>query len=143
MALEEVGYSSNTTRGIYIACCASVVRSTAALQRIEFYLSSLSMTIPAFMRTSPEGVTVTVFVTPRAKRTRFVGFHGDTPKIALAAPPVDGKANDALVSFFRAALGIPKASIEIVRGDASRTKVVLVRGVEAVQVAALFRGSPE
>ena len=94
------------------------------------------------MRISSEGVTVTVLVTPRAKRTQFVGFHGETPKVALAAPPVDGKANDELVSFLRACLGIPKASIEIVRGDASRIKVVLLRGVEAGQVAAIFGHSP-
>lgn len=62
---------------------------------------------PAYLRTTKDGLILEVVVAPRAKRSKFVGFHGGYPKIALAAPPIEGRANEELVSFLKRLPGIP------------------------------------
>ena len=76
-------------------------------------------------------VTISVRVQPRASRTELAGAHGDALKIRLAAPPVDGEANDECVRFLARALGVGRSSVEIVSGHTSKTKVVRVTGVTA------------
>jgi uncharacterized protein (TIGR00251 family) len=56
--------------------------------------------VPLYIRASGDALILEVVVTPRAKKTRMTGFHGGYPKIALAAQPVEGKANDELIGFF-------------------------------------------
>lgn len=80
----------------------------------------------------PGGVEISLHIQPRASRTEVVGAHGDALKIRLAAPPVDGEANDELVRFLAKTLGVPKSAILIVRGATGRRKVVRVGGVDAV-----------
>jgi uncharacterized protein (TIGR00251 family) len=72
---------------------------------------------------------VTVKVHPRAKRTRVAGRVGDAWKLDLAAPPVEGKANEACLRFFAGLAGVPQARVRIVLGLTSRTKVVEVEGI--------------
>jgi uncharacterized protein (TIGR00251 family) len=72
---------------------------------------------------------LTVKVHPRARRTALAGRLGDAWKLALAAPPVDGKANEECVRFFAELAGVPKSRVRIVSGSASRMKVVEVEGV--------------
>ncbi|MBZ5578337.1 MAG: DUF167 domain-containing protein [Acidobacteriia bacterium] len=72
---------------------------------------------------------VTVKVHPRAKRTALTGRLGDAYKLDLAAPPVDGKANEECVRFFAALSGVPRSSVRIVKGLTGRMKVVEVDGV--------------
>ena len=79
-------------------------------------------------------VTIAVKVIPRASKNRIVGIEGDAVKIRLNAPPVEGKANDALIAFLADALGMHRTQIEIVMGHTSRRKIVRVRGVGAQEV---------
>ena len=79
-------------------------------------------------------VTFAVKVIPRAGKNQIAGIEGDVVKIRLNAPPVEGKANDALIAFLADALGAHRAQIEIVIGYTSRHKVVRVRGVSAQEV---------
>lgn len=72
---------------------------------------------------------ITVKVHPRAKRTRLAGRHGDAWKLDLAAPPVDGKANEACVRFFAELAGVPQSRVRVMLGLTSRTKVVEIEGV--------------
>ena len=72
---------------------------------------------------------VTVKVHPRAKRTRVTGRLGDAWKLDLAAPPVDGKANEACVRFFADLARVPHSRVRIVLGLSSRTKVIELDGV--------------
>ena len=65
-------------------------------------------------------------VQPGAKRTEFAGMHGDRMKIRLAAPPVDGKANAALIEFLAQHYGVPRASVAIQAGFNSRMKRVTI-----------------
>jgi len=67
-----------------------------------------------------------VHVQPGARRTGVAGVHGAALKIALAAPPVDGKANAALRAFLAAAFDVPLARVTIVRGATSREKIVRI-----------------
>ncbi len=79
---------------------------------------------------------------PRAKKTRLMGFHGGYPKVALAAPPVEGRANQELVDFLRELLTLPSRSVEMLRGDTSRRKSVLLRGVTLEKIAQVIENAP-
>ena len=72
---------------------------------------------------------ITVRVHPRAKRTRVAGKLGDEYKLDLAAPPVDGKANQACIRFLAELAGVPASRVRIVLGLTSRTKVIEIEGV--------------
>lgn len=80
-------------------------------------------------------VRFAVHVQPRASRSEIVGMHGDALKIRLAAPPVDGAANDALVTLLAQAFAIPRRAVRILAGESSRAKLVELEGVtpEAVR----------
>lgn len=82
----------------------------------------------AWARAAPGGVVLEVLVQPRASRTRVVGEHDGRLKIQLAAPPVDGEANQELVGFLAAALGVRRADVAIERGETGRRKTVRVQG---------------
>ncbi|MBN1210432.1 MAG: DUF167 domain-containing protein [Myxococcaceae bacterium] len=93
---------------------------------------------PPWLKPVPEGVELAVLVQPRASRTRVVGVHDGLLKIQLAAPPVDGEANAALVEFLAKQLGIPKRQVVLVAGDASRRKRIVLHGVDAATVEAVM-----
>jgi uncharacterized protein (TIGR00251 family) len=81
-----------------------------------------------------EGVTVSLYVQPNAPKSEIIGEHNNSLKIKIKATPVEGKANDAIVEFFSDLLEIPKSRLEILRGDQSRLKILLVRGWTADQI---------
>jgi uncharacterized protein (TIGR00251 family) len=93
---------------------------------------------PPWLKALPDDVELAVLVQPRASRTRVVGEHDGLLKIQLAAPPVEGEANAALVEFLGKLLGVPRRQVELVSGDASRRKRVTVRGVDAARVEAVM-----
>jgi len=73
-------------------------------------------------------LVLTLHVQPGAKRTEVAGAHGAALKIRLAAPPVEGKANAALLRFLAEAFGVPARAVVLVRGGTSRHKVVRIEG---------------
>jgi uncharacterized protein (TIGR00251 family) len=85
-------------------------------------------------------VRIEVHVQPRASKTQLAGLHGGRLKIRLAAPPVDGAANVALVEFIAEKLGVAKSRVRVVAGVTSRQKVVEVDGVTEEVVAQRLRG---
>jgi uncharacterized protein (TIGR00251 family) len=84
-------------------------------------------------------VRISVYVQPRASKTEIAGMHGDALKIRLTAPPVDNAANAALIEFIAGKLGIPKGSVRVAAGAASRRKTVEIAGVTPDAVAAALR----
>jgi uncharacterized protein (TIGR00251 family) len=78
----------------------------------------------------PAEALIDVRVIPRAPRTRVDGTRGGALLIRLAAPPVDGAANDALIAFLSEALALPRRNIRIVSGEKSRDKRVAVEGID-------------
>jgi uncharacterized protein len=87
---------------------------------------------------SPGGVTFYVHVQPRASRDAIEGEHADALKIRLTAPPVDERANEALVQLLARRLNVPRAAVRIVSGEKSRRKRVTVTGVTREQVLGLI-----
>ncbi len=77
-------------------------------------------------------------IQPRASKTAVVGVHGDAYKIRLAAPPVDGAANDALCAFLAETFDISKSAVIIQSGHTGRRKRVLLKGVSSLQVTTAF-----
>ena len=86
------------------------------------------------IRDTPAGATFAVKVHPRAKKNAITGEVGDALKLALTAPPVDGKANQACVEFFAKLLNVPRSSVTIAAGQTSRNKVIRVAGISAEEL---------
>ena len=77
-------------------------------------------------RKTKEGWLISVHAQPGAKKSAVAGLHGDALKIRIAAPPVEGKANDALAAFVAKAIGVPRRAVSIVKGESSREKLLLI-----------------
>ncbi len=82
-------------------------------------------------------ITLTLHIQPGAKKTEIAGRHGDALKIRLAAPPVDGKANEALIRYIAEQLKLPKSAVSLKSGQTSRQKVLEVVGAELAAVISL------
>ncbi|MGO9775606.1 MAG: DUF167 domain-containing protein [Terracidiphilus sp.] len=90
------------------------------------------------LRSTASGVTLAVRAQPGAKKTAITGVYGEGPaaqlKIAVHAPPLEGRANQALIAFLAETFAVPKNAVELVSGELSRSKVILLRGVTLEQV---------
>jgi hypothetical protein len=86
------------------------------------------------IRQTSSGVSFGVKLQPKASKTAIIGELGGALKISVNAPPVDGKANEALVWFVAELLKVPRSSVTIAAGTSSRNKVIRVEGVTADQV---------
>jgi uncharacterized protein (TIGR00251 family) len=82
---------------------------------------------PNWYRRDGENITLTLHVQPGAKRNEIAGLHGDALKIRLAAPPIEGRANEALLKFIAKLFDVPLRQVELKRGEQSRHKVILVQ----------------
>lgn len=89
-----------------------------------------------WLKADGDGVILNLHIQPGAKKTEIVGLHGDALKIRLAAPPVDGKANAALVAFIAAKVGAGRTAVEVISGLTSRAKRVRVAGISPQVVMA-------
>ena len=89
------------------------------------------------LREGAAGVTLAVRAQPGAKKTAINGVYGEGAeaqlKIAVHAPPLEGRANAALITFLAETFSVPKNAIELVNGELSRSKVFLLRGVSRAQ----------
>jgi uncharacterized protein len=96
------------------------------------------------IRETKDGVTLAVRAQPGAKKTAIVGVYGEGAaaqlKIAVQAPPVEGRANDALIEFLAARFGIARRDVVLVSGESSRSKTFLLRGVRAPEITNKFAG---
>ncbi len=81
------------------------------------------------------GVRIAVHVQPRASKSELVGLHGDAIRVRLAAAPVDGAANAALVDFLADVLRVSRADVAVVAGLTARRKAVTVRGLTPAEAA--------
>jgi hypothetical protein len=86
-----------------------------------------------------QAVSIGVYVQPRASKTELAGMHDGLVRIRLAAPPVDGAGNAALVVFIAGKLGVAKSRVQVVSGLTGRRKVVRIEGVTAEAVAAALQ----
>jgi hypothetical protein len=79
-----------------------------------------------------------VHVVPRAAATAVAGRHGDAIKIRIAAPPVDGAANDELIRFLSERLHVPRRTITIAAGQTGKRKTVLIDGLDSARAVHLL-----
>jgi uncharacterized protein (TIGR00251 family) len=92
------------------------------------------------IRQTSAGVELDVRVIPRAKRTEAAGLRNGALLVRLAAPPVDGAANTALVAFLASTLGVPSRAVQLLSGERGRQKRILIAGAVVAQVeSALLR----
>jgi hypothetical protein len=87
------------------------------------------------------GATFAIKVHPRAKKDEIAGEIGEALKVALTAPPVEGKANEACIRFFAELLRVPRSSVTIAAGESSRNKIIRVHGLTAGQVEERLRSA--
>jgi uncharacterized protein len=88
---------------------------------------------------TPAGATFQVKVHPRARKNAITGVMGDVLKLALTAPPVEGRANEACTAFVAELLNVPRSSVTIAAGESSRQKLIRIAGVRAAHVEEKLR----
>ena len=87
------------------------------------------------IRDTASGASFVVKVHPRARKNAITGIVGDALKLSLTAPPIEGRANQALVEFLAELLKVPRSSVKIAAGQNSRRKVVSLAGLSADEVS--------
>jgi hypothetical protein len=95
----------------------------------------------SWIRSDGDGVVLSLHIQPGAKKTEVVGLHGDALKIRLAAPPVDGKANAALIAFLAAKVGAGRTAVSLLSGETSRAKRVRIAGLGIAEVSAQLQSA--
>jgi uncharacterized protein len=99
--------------------------------------SQKSKPLPAFMRAADNGIVLALHAQPGARQTRLVGIHGEALKVKIKAPPVDGKANAALIEWLAELFGVNRSQVRLVQGEKNRSKAFEIRGVSpqtAIQI---------
>ena len=98
--------------------------------------------LPVWARPDPAsgGWRLFLHVQPGAKKSAVAGVYGERLKIRVAAPPLDGRANAALLAFLGETLGVPKSRLTIAQGESGRDKTVLVPELDAATLARLAAG---
>ena len=91
-----------------------------------------------FIREHARGILLQVFVQPRASKDLIVGLHGDLLKIKVAAPPVDGQANKRCIQFLAKCLSVPRSRLQIIAGQNSRNKKILLKSEQTPPTAEEF-----
>jgi uncharacterized protein (TIGR00251 family) len=85
-----------------------------------------------------EGCVLAVRAQPGARKNAVVGEHAGALKVAVTAPPEDGRANEAITSLLREWLGLKRSQVELIGGPTSRNKQFLIRGVSMEELTALL-----
>jgi hypothetical protein len=91
---------------------------------------------PAWLQAGPDGLALELHVQPGARRTAIVGEHGGRLKVAVNAPPLDGRANDAVLQFVSEQLGVPRRAVTLEAGASGRDKRLRIGGALSPEDAA-------
>lgn len=94
--------------------------------------------MPGYITELPEGIILQLKVQPRSSKNQLVGVHADSLKVKLTAPPVDGAANQACCRFLAKIFQVSGHNVELISGETSRHKRVLIRNVTEQQVKELI-----
>ncbi len=89
-----------------------------------------------FTHDAPDGATLAVRIHPGARKNAVTGIHDNALKISLTSPPIDGRANQALIDFLSDRLRLPKARIALLSGQTSRSKLLRITGKSAADIQA-------
>lgn len=83
---------------------------------------------------TPQGLDIKIRAVPRASKNEIQGIYDGALKVRLTSPPIDGKANQALIKFLSKTLGISKAQIELTRGQTGRSKTLRIHGMTTQEI---------
>ncbi len=89
---------------------------------------------PIPIRDTPQGASFLVRVQPRARKSGVQGVMGEALRISLSTPPIDGRANEALILFLAELLNVPRSSIILAAGEHARNKRICIAGRSAAQI---------
>ncbi len=89
-------------------------------------------------QTSVEGVIISLHIQPNAPKSEIIGEYNGALKIKIKAPPIDGKANAEIETFLAKTLKLSKSKVEILKGEKSKLKKVLIRGLTEAQLRELL-----
>ena len=89
------------------------------------------------LQQTSDGVILKVYVQPKARKEQIVGLHGDRLKVAVTEPPDKGKANEAVIQLIASTLRVAASNVELLRGQTSRQKDVLIQGVTCAAIVAI------
>ena len=95
--------------------------------------------LPAFISVQPDGVSLAIKLQPRASANEIGGPLGNELRVKVTAPPVEAAANEALIRLLAETLDCPRSRVEILRGRASRHKVIKLHGLSADAVLARLK----
>jgi len=98
------------------------------------------MTIPAYLASQAEGVRLAVKLQPRASTNEICEPIGNELKIKVTAPPVDSAANEALLKLLAETFGCGRNRVELIRGQTSRHKTILLHGFKAEEITVTLAG---
>jgi hypothetical protein len=93
-----------------------------------------------FIKQTETGCELSVRVQPGASRSEVAGLHGTALKVRVKAPPVEGKANEALLEYLAKVLRVRRSQCAVARGEKSRSKVVAIRGLDGALARAELTG---
>jgi uncharacterized protein len=102
--------------------------------KLEILRKAANMWRMDWIKETPKGVLLPVRAVPRASKNEIQGVHGDALKVRLQAPPVEGKANAALIRFLSDALDIPRSQLSVAFGETGRNKAVLITGFTKTEI---------
>jgi len=92
-----------------------------------------------FLSETPNGIKITLHVQPKASKSAVAGVHGDALKLRIQAPPVDGKANKAIIKFLSSLFHIPQKDIVLKSGSSSRRKIFIIKGMSLDQAQTILK----
>jgi hypothetical protein len=94
--------------------------------------------VTSWLRETPAGISLAVIAAPRASRSEITGVAEGRLRVRLAAPPVEGEANQELLRYLARTLGVPKSAVAVTAGASGRRKTVEVRGIAASTARSLL-----
>lgn len=97
-------------------------------------MSARDSALPSWLAERADGCVLSIHVQPGARGAGVVGEHGDALKIRIDSPPIEGRANQALIAFLASRLGLAKGAVTLLAGESSRRKRVLVTGLPAADL---------
>ena len=106
--------------------------------RLNFPHSSSVAACPPYLKKTSQGLVLILWVQPGAKKTGWSGTHGDQLKLTVQAPPVENAANQGCLSFLAHWFGIKKSEVLLVKGEKSRSKHFLLKGVALEKALSLI-----
>lgn len=102
-------------------------------------MSDTNFQLPVWAENSQRGLIIHIRLQPGARTTRVIGEHGEELKVAIMSPPVDGKANAALLKWFADTLKLPKSAVQLVSGQTSRSKKISLGQLQKSQIQDVIR----